>query len=820
MIIANFKKNATAFENDPTLSNYIARPHWEIYELNSDPSSKGGIRKRVHGVMDGKVLSSVANSVEGDTDWSTCVALTTPKRCPLYHFTDSDPFIGIDIDDVDFGAWKASGEPFVIPFPVTSFYAEVSPREQGVHLFCVLKDITTKQQINSTLFNDKAYQIKSNEYSWCKKHIEYRCKDCLLSLSGNKISISSITPYIKTFEEALLERCCRDSELFSQYYYAFKYEDLPEGASSKFFAMLRLLYRESNKLILKDSFYSILKNASIFATSTSWSGVDAANGSTGKLYRLIYDDSTWKNVVDAENNPESKYVDTESTALISSIIDIEKDCVASPVPLSTLPDSVSLSSLSLPDKQKKQKIDELYVAEEFLSSPDSVATSLLYIEPKWYKYNESSFYTNYTSQAIEDYVEVYMQSYLAASNPSLQKIKSISGACVRKLRNAYVMEKHLAITDNNTWADKELNQYKWLHLSDALYNIDTHTFMPETKDFFSTYKLSISSSDLMDTITNYTSLYDASAFRAFLESSFNEDFQVIRMIQEFCGSMLASEIKGSQYMLCLVGQPGSGKGTFVSLLQHLFKSFSTSVSLLQLNDKFGLSSLVDKRLVVINELPIDMKKYTHGWDTIQQLVAGDELSIERKGETAYTAILPCKLILCSNHKLNAPSIEAIHRRSLIAPMKQAFAGVKELEKDYANILLTPEEQKVVLAWMIRGYHMFKRYGIEEAASSKLEKTINSEDSIAAFICSDLKKGELKNPSHVILNSTLRDLYHRYCDREHIDQSSRVRDRNIPQRVKNFIAKNWFHTSTDAVNRSSSVGEGAVAGINTDDILEF
>ena len=98
MIIANFKKNATAFESDTTLSKYVDFPSWEIYELNADPSSKGGIRKRVYGVVDGRVNSTVANSIEGDTDWKSIVALTTPKRCPLFHFREDDPFIGIDID--------------------------------------------------------------------------------------------------------------------------------------------------------------------------------------------------------------------------------------------------------------------------------------------------------------------------------------------------------------------------------------------------------------------------------------------------------------------------------------------------------------------------------------------------------------------------------------------------------------------------------------------------------------------------------------------------------------------------------------------------
>lgn len=806
MIIANFKKNATAFESDNTLSKYTSNTSWEIYELNVDSSSKGGFRKRVYGVVEGRVNSAIANSIEGDTDWKSVVALTTPKRCPLFHFREDDPFIGIDIDDVNFELLEDSGG-FCIPFPVLSYYTELSPREHGVHVFCVLKDVETKQIINKTLFDDKAYIIKSNQYSWCK-HIEYRCKNCLLSLSGNQLVDY---PLVHTFEKGLLERCCRNSTVFNEHYTSTKYDELPEGASSIFFAMLRLIYRESNKLpqaVLQDTAYEILKEASIFTSSKEWR--------ESKLKRLVYDNNTWANVVDAEDNPESKYVDRSTITALSLISpDIsDADCTASPVPLSE--DNVHLNVDSL--STKKVKIDELYVADEFIVS--DTARDLLYIEPKWYKYNANSYYTNYTAQAIEDYTEVYMQNYLSFAKPSLQKIKSISGACVRKLRNAYVMEKNVAITDNNTWSISELNVDKWLHLSDSIYNIDKHTFVEESREFFSTYKLSISSSDLRDVISNYAELYNQSSFRAFLESSFNEDFEVIRMIQEFCGSVLASAVSSSQYMLCLIGQPGSGKGTFVSLLQHLFKSFSTSVSLLQLNDKFGLSSLVDKRLVVINELPIDMKKYTHGWDTIQQLVAGDELSIERKGETAYTSILPCKLILCSNHKLNVPSIEAIHRRALIAPMKQAFAGIKELEKDYANILLLPAEQKIVLAWMIRGYHMFKKYGIEEASASKLEKTINSEDSIAAFICSDLKKGDLKNPSHCLLNSTVRDLYHKYCDREHIEVTARVKDRNIPQRVKNFIAKNWFHTTIDAVNRPSGTGEGAIAGINSDDIMEF
>jgi putative DNA primase/helicase len=115
---------------------------------------------------------------------------------------------------------------------------------------------------------------------------------------------------------------------------------------------------------------------------------------------------------------------------------------------------------------------------------------------------------------------------------------------------------------------------------------------------------------------------------------------------------------GWQMFVHLIGDPGSGKGTFARLLEKLVgKENSQPCSLDQLKDGSTLASIIDKQLVVFGD-----ERKPVGVDSILRLTGGDNINYREVYKPAANAHFYGLLLICSNDPIFMGNTRGLERR--------------------------------------------------------------------------------------------------------------------------------------------------------------
>lgn len=167
------------------------------------------------------------------------------------------------------------------------------------------------------------------------------------------------------------------------------------------------------------------------------------------------------------------------------------------------------------------------------------------------------------------------------------------------------------------------------------------------------------------------------------------------LIQEQCGMTLLP------YSLSVAvwwyGAAGSGKSTLAELLE-LTQRQAVRIQLDQLNDTFGLETLVGASLVVVDE--VEQEKW--GEARFKSLVSGNGVNINRKHEKGLPSYhLEAKWIITSNPRpFVRDKTDGVWRRldvvewSVVVPEEERIHGFHHV--------LFEEEGQEVLHWMLAG----------------------------------------------------------------------------------------------------------------------
>jgi putative DNA primase/helicase len=157
---------------------------------------------------------------------------------------------------------------------------------------------------------------------------------------------------------------------------------------------------------------------------------------------------------------------------------------------------------------------------------------------------------------------------------------------------------------------------------------------------------------------------EAPRWEAFLEEIFPEDKESGQFIEEFLGCSMTDDIDFQKGAMC-VGDPRSGKGTIAFVAERLVGS--TACVGLDINSwlsgEKSAQVLLGKRLGVFGDVrlkpartygqnkdPGGLDHKSKGW--LLNLTAGDKVTIPRMWDTAWTGVLPIKLMLLSNEVPN------------------------------------------------------------------------------------------------------------------------------------------------------------------------
>lgn len=763
IIIANSYASVNKEKNDVLkLMKDLRNNSWFICEVAYDKSHRNGISKRLYGFTESNDLSTAAcNQSSGCRSFEAVKSRTTSRRCPVYffgskndeyteNFNQVNRFVGIDLDDLDWDKFYN----YTIPFPCFSYYVEVSPSGTGAHIFCLVSESIYQHLQNK--YQNKAYVTSKNpiDTQGMVHHVEYRFHDCCLTYSGKPVMYSLAVPtvtekMIKFFTEKFSGRKFSSNDSLSEYAFWCAVE----------------LYKQTT-IFDNLFFYSVLSEVPFIKESVKWQN---------KLPRWLKDSCTLSSIKEAVDNPTSKYgVLNDLNTPLTPIT--EEETVATPI---SVPDPV-LNTEKVPDS--------LLLPLFRQHNPN-----YLYTDKGWVRYEEGHYrFLKRESEEVLPFVEdFYRRSFPTKSLSSLERLAKSS---IRFCKLPPVIEfkegtfKPAEFSNPSTSKNfVRTSGDTFLNLSDCIYNLDLEVCMPHTEDFLSTTKLSISSKHLARRRG-----FKGSKWQAFLTSTFCEDEQTISAVKRFFGYVISGDLN-QQKILVLKGEAGSGKGTLVSTIIDVLGCTAGATNLQALNERFGVAGLMDKKLVVIPEVPKNMKAYGSAWEVLKSIASADPLAVEFKGRDSFTAVLPCKVIICSNYDIIYDGdMNALNRRFIYALTPQSFGGVKGKEVNYKELL--KDEYDIIFKWLVEGYQEYKKYGLFQPEKSLTYQKENAEDQIAQFVENYLEPAD--SLDEVLLNKTLKATFEKFCIDEDIPIQYRTALRNLPSKVRTYCARNWFQTSIE------------------------
>ncbi len=238
----------------------------------------------------------------------------------------------------------------------------------------------------------------------------------------------------------------------------------------------------------------------------------------------------------------------------------------------------------------------------------------------------------------------------------------------------------------------------------GLLDIATRTLLPPTPAFY--------------TFNNTEIDYDPAApipktWLSFLDSSLDKESQ--QLLQEWFGYCLVQDTR-LQKMLMVVGSPGSGKGTAMSVLQSLVgESSRCAMSFETINKQFGLQNALGKSLMIFPDARQDAKFDNQGSivGTLLSITGEDEIQVDRKNLFSVTTKLNTRVVIVSNEVMRLTDrAKALSRRILWLKFPGHNSKTDPDLKRKLNAELSG-----ILNWAIEGWAMVRKTGEFTSPSS-------------------------------------------------------------------------------------------------------
>ena len=288
------------------------------------------------------------------------------------------------------------------------------------------------------------------------------------------------------------------------------------------------------------------------------------------------------------------------------------------------------------------------------------------------------------------------------------------------------------------WLTKAIDSFKWTlqFEKDVMALLMRDCSVIQESDFNKTHinllngSLNLMTLEVEEFSPNYLCtqslglLYDPKAtckrFEKFVSEVMEEDQELIQLLQEIAGYIISNETKANKAFF-LYGAGGSGKSVMSDVFQALVsKPLVSNVSLKNLETRFGMEPLIQKKLNIASENEAD---FVLSNENFKAITSGDTVNIDLKGRPAVNLRLKTKLIFVTN---NLPTFSdashALIRRLIIVPFNRQFS-VQEQNKHLTEELLV--ELSGIFNWALEGLKRLIANGYVFTESKNSEKLLQT-----------------------------------------------------------------------------------------------
>jgi P4 family phage/plasmid primase-like protien len=257
-----------------------------------------------------------------------------------------------------------------------------------------------------------------------------------------------------------------------------------------------------------------------------------------------------------------------------------------------------------------------------------------------------------------------------------------------------------------------------LNLKNGLLDLETFALLPHSPD--------------VKTVTQLPVSYDPYASTAVVDEFFSKVIPVdaIPIIEEMAGYCLIPSMKYEK-ALVLFGEGGNGKGTLISLIEHLLGPKNVAgVSFQDLaENRFASAELFGKMANLHADIP---SKVLENSSRFKELVSGDTIRAEEKHKQPFNFRNRAKLIFSANEPpTSKDNTEGFHRRLLMVPFPNKFT-----DRELRAKLFTPEALSGFLVKALEGLKRLQKqdgFSKSEAVNETLSDYRKRSDSVMRFL---------------------------------------------------------------------------------------
>lgn len=227
---------------------------------------------------------------------------------------------------------------------------------------------------------------------------------------------------------------------------------------------------------------------------------------------------------------------------------------------------------------------------------------------------------------------------------------------------------------------------------------------------------------------------DCPTWNLFLMQIFNKDLQLIRFIQKAMGYALSGDVS-EQCLFILWGTGANGKSTFLNVMLELFGDYALSTGIETFMKKNSeqsndIARLKGMRLVTTSEI----EQGRQISESLIKMVTGEDALTARFLYGEYFSFKPTfKIFMATNHKPKIRGADnGIWRRIKMIPFTVTIPP-EQRDKNLTEKLIA--ENSGILNWLLKGYAMWKKEGLEEPAAVREanEEYRMDMDSVGTFV---------------------------------------------------------------------------------------